>query len=85
MEEVVKIYLDLPKILYKEKTEYQVFLHIVEDENDLKLVATIASNEWYAIAKAAAEGVVHTTARFSEIMNMLKKEAERIDQGIELG
>jgi hypothetical protein len=45
MTDEVKIYMHLAGILYKEKSEFQTFLHIVEtQDHDLLLVATIATN-----------------------------------------
>lgn len=86
MNDEIKIYLDLAGILYKEKTEFQVFLHIVETQDeDLLLVATIASNSFYAVAKAASKGVVQTTAPLSEIMSMLEEEESKIDVADNMG
>jgi hypothetical protein len=80
MTDEVKIYMHLAGILYKEKSEFQTFLHIVEtQDHDLLLVATIATNSFYAIAKAAGKGTVQATAPFSEIISLLKEEEEKID------
>jgi hypothetical protein len=78
-EDELKIYLELAGILYKEKKEYQVFLHIVETEDSLLLVGGIASNSFYAIAKAASRGKVIATAPFAQILAMLKEEERKID------
>lgn len=86
MTDELKIYLELAGILYKEKSEFQVFLHIVEtQEDDLLLVATIASNSFYAVAKAASRGTVQTTAPLSEILAMLKEEESKIDVEEDMG
>lgn len=86
MSDEVKIYLDRAGILYKEKDKYQVFLHVVEtQERDLLLVATIASNSFYANIKAASKGTVQTTAPFAEILTMLEVEESKIDQAENMG
>jgi hypothetical protein len=86
MNDEVKIYMELAGIIYKEKREFQVFLHIVEtQDNDLLLMATIASNSFFAVAKAASKGVVQTTAPLSEIMSMLAEEESKIDVEEDMG
>lgn len=78
-EDELRIYLELTGILYKEKKEFRVFLHIVETDDSLLLVGGIASNSFYAIAKAASRGKVLATAPFAEILALLQEEERKID------
>ncbi len=78
MEPETKIYLETAGILYKEKAEYQTFIHVVEDaEGTLTLLATVASNSFYAAAKVAPHGKIITYAPLAEMIQALKEEETR--------
>ena len=50
------VYLDQVKINYEELEKYRTFVHLVEDEEGIGIVLTVASNSLFAVMKVKNQG-----------------------------
>lgn len=80
------VYLDLVAINYEEQEKWRTYLHLVESEDGIGLIVTIASNSMFAIIKAAGQGykVINTITLLQIFEKMANSEASYlIDNEIE--
>jgi hypothetical protein len=72
------VYLINPKINYEELGEHRTFIHLVENEDSVGIILTVASNSMYAAMKVANAGhkLITSTTLLEVFEKMAMEEAE---------